>query len=603
MAYKPIESYGVIGDMHSVALVGMDGAIDWCCLPDFDSPSVFAAILDDQKGGTFCIQAIEEGSRKQMYLPDTNILVTRFLSQEGVGEVTDFMPIEEPTTGRRAMLHEIVRIVRCVRGEVRFRLFCKPAFDFAQMPHEVYLDPRGAIFEGSTIRFALLSPIPLERRGGAAVAEFTLRAHESATFILSHVEQEFHGEILDGRLIGERALAETTLFWNRWIGKCRYQGRWREMVHRSALVLKLMTFQPTGAIVAAPTCSLPEEIGGVRNWDYRFTWIRDAAFTIYAFLRLGYTEEAAQFMTWVQERAKERDPGIPLQIMYGIDGRHALPEEHLDHLDGYRGSRPVRVGNAARNQLQLDIYGELMDSIYLYNKYASPISYDLWVYLRDILDWVCENWQQPDHGIWEVRGELQPFVHSKMQCWVALDRGLRIATKRGLPANYDKLRRVASEIYETTVEKGWNEERQSFVQFFGSDAMDATNLLLCLMMFLSPSDPRMLSTLDATMKELVSDSLVYRYEIGRAAGDGLPGREGTFSVCTFWLVEVLARAGRLAEARLIFEKMLTYANHVGLYAEQIGPSGEALGNFPQAFTHLGLVSAALDLDRKLSGAV
>jgi GH15 family glucan-1,4-alpha-glucosidase len=263
----------------------------------------------------------------------------------------------------------------------------------------------------------------------------------------------------------------------------------------------------------------------------------------------------------------------------------------------------VRVGNAARNQLQLDIYGELMDSIYLYNKYASPISYDLWVYLRDILDWVCENWQQPDHGIWEVRGELQPFVHSKMQCWVALDRGLRIATKRGLPANYDKLRRVASEIYETTVEKGWNEERQSFVQFFGSDAMDATNLLLCLMMFLSPSDPRMLSTLDATMKELVSDSLVYRYEIGRAAGDGLPGREGTFSVCTFWLVEVLARAGRLAEARLIFEKMLTYANHVGLYAEQIGPSGEALGNFPQAFTHLGLVSAALDLDRKLSGAV
>jgi pentatricopeptide repeat protein len=287
--------------------------------------------------------------------------------------------------------------------------------------------------------------------------------------------------------------------------------------------------------------------------------------------------------------------------MYGIDGRHALPEEHLDHLDGYRGSRPVRVGNAACKQLQLDIYGELMDSIYLYNKYASPISYDLWVYLRDILGWVCENWQQPDHGIWEVRGGLQPFVHSKMQCWVALDRGLRIATKRGLPANYDKLRAVASEIYETTVEKGWSEERQSFVQYFGSDAMDATNLLLCLMMFLSPTDPRMLSTLDATMKELVSDSLVYRYEIGKAAGDGLEGREGTFSVCTFWLVEVLARAGRLDEARLIFEKMLTYANHVGLYAEQIGPSGEALGNFPQAFTHLGLISAAFDLDRKLSG--
>ena len=601
MAYKPIESYGVIGDMHSVALVGMDGAIDWCCLPDFDSPSVFAAILDDKKGGTFCIQAVEESSRKQMYLPDTNILVTRFLNKEGVGEVTDFMPVQDPRSGTRALSHEIVRIVRCVRGEVRFRLLCKPAFDFARMKHDVYLDPRGAIFEGSTIRFALISPISLERTDdGGAATEFTLRAGQSATFVLSHFEQDLPGGMLDSRVIGEQALAATTRFWNRWIGKCRYQGRWREMVHRSALVLKLMTFQPTGAIVAAPTCSLPEEIGGVRNWDYRFTWIRDAAFTIYAFLRLGYSEEAAQFMSWIQDRAKERDPGLPLQIMYGIDGRHALPEEHLDHLEGYRGSGPVRVGNAARNQLQLDIYGELIDSIYLYNKHASPISYDLWVCLRDILDWVCDNWQRPDHGIWEVRGGMQPFVHSRMQCWVALDRGLRIATKRGLPADYDKLRRVASEIYETTVEQGWNEDRQSFVQFFGSDAMDATNLLLCLMMFLSPADPRMLSTLDATMKELVSDSLVYRYEIGKAAGDGLAGREGTFSVCTFWLVEVLSRVGRLDEARLIFEKMLTYANHVGLYAEQIGPSGEALGNFPQAFTHLGLISAAFDLDRKLS---
>jgi GH15 family glucan-1,4-alpha-glucosidase len=285
--------------------------------------------------------------------------------------------------------------------------------------------------------------------------------------------------------------------------------------------------------------------------------------------------------------------------MYGIDGRHALPETVLDHFEGYRGSRPVRVGNAARNQLQLDIYGELLDSIYLYNKHATPISYDLWAYLREILDWVCENWRLPDHGIWEVRGGVQQFVHSKMQCWVALDRGLRIAEKRGLPADYARLRRVSGEIYETVVREGWSAERNSFVQYFGSDATDASNLLLPLMMFLSPRDPRMLSTLDATMEDLVSDSLTHRYEIGRAAGDGLPGREGTFSVCTFWLVETLARAGRLEEARLIFEKMLTYANHLGLYAEQIGPSGEALGNFPQAFTHLGLIGAAYDLDRRL----
>jgi GH15 family glucan-1,4-alpha-glucosidase len=599
MAYKPIESYGVIGDMHSVALVGMDGSIDWCCLPDFDSPSIFAAILDDRKGGTFCIRAAADGSRKQMYLPDTNILVTRFLSPDGLGEVVDFMPISEPAQGKRALLHEIVRIVRAVRGAVQFRLECRPAFDFARQPHEVHLDSRGAIFETPRRKFALISPVRLSREGPAAVCEFTLRENESATFILTHFEDDLGGEILDSRHIGEQALAEATAYWKSWIGKCRYHGRWREMVYRSALALKLMTFQPTGAIVAAPTCSLPEEIGGVRNWDYRFTWIRDAAFTIYAFLRLGYTEEAAQFMAWLQERAKERDPQNPLQIMYGIDGRHALPEQHLDHLDGYRGSRPVRVGNEARNQLQLDIYGELLDSIYLYNKHASPIAYDLWIYLREILDWLCENWQRPDHGIWEVRGGVQQFVNSKMQCWVALDRGLRIATKRGLPADYDKMRRVASEIYETVVREGWSEKRQAFVQYFGSDAMDATSLLLCLMMFLSPADPRMVSTLRATKHDLLSDSLVYRYEIGKAAGDGIAGREGTFSVCTFWLVEVLARSGRLDEARLIFEKMLTYANHLGLYAEQIGPSGEALGNFPQAFTHLGLVSAAFDLDRKL----
>jgi GH15 family glucan-1,4-alpha-glucosidase len=339
--------------------------------------------------------------------------------------------------------------------------------------------------------------------------------------------------------------------------------------------------------------------GGTRNWDYRYTWIRDAAFTIRAFLVLGYTEEATNFMNWLQQRAKEHETDGPLLVMYGIDGRHDLPEVTLDHLDGCRGSRPVRIGNAASRQLQLDIYGELIDSIYLYNKSVNPISYDLWQYLCRMLEWVCENWKNKDHGIWESRKGPEHFVYSKMQCWVALDRGLRIALQRGLPLDQEALRKASGEIYEAVMQHGWCEKRQSFVQYFGSDAIDANTLLLPVMLFLSATDPRMRSTLARVQQELVSDSLVYRYEIGRATGDGLPGKEGTFSICTFWLVEVLARMGKIGEARFVFEKMLTYANHVGLYAEEIGPTGEAMGNFPQAFTHLGLINAASTLNRAL----
>ncbi len=594
MPYKPIESYGVIGDLHSVALVGNDGSIDWCCLPHFDSPSVFGAILDERKGGFFRIAVEHESSHRQLYLPETNVLITRFLSEEGVGEVIDFMPIVPKGQPKCA---EIVRIVQSVRGTLPCRLDCRPAYDYARADADVTICPQGAVFRCPGADFALLAPVPLEQESGGVSARFSLAPGQKMVFRFRHGRAE---ELLEAPNDGEEALFRTTKFWRKWLNKGQYEGRWREMVERSALALKLLTFEPTGAIVAAPTSSLPEEIGGVRNWDYRYTWVRDAAFTIYAFLRLGYYEEAGGFMHWLETRAKEKDSATgPLQIMYRIDGSPEMPEFELPHLEGYRQSGPVRMGNAAAEQLQLDIYGELIDSIYLYDKYVTPVSYDLWLKIRGMLRWVARNWESPDEGIWEVRGGRRQFVYSKMQCWVALDRGLRLALKRGLPNNREWLRSTRDRIYESIMRNGWNAERRSFVQYYGAEALDASNLLMPLVRFLSPTDSRMLATLDRTIEDLVSDSLVYRYEIGIGAGDGLTGSEGTFSVCTFWLVEALARAGRIDDARLIFEKMLTYANPLGLYAEQIGPSGQALGNFPQAFTHLGLISAAFCLDRLL----
>jgi GH15 family glucan-1,4-alpha-glucosidase len=594
-AAEPIENHAIIGDLNTVALVALDGSIDFMCFPRFDSPSVFAALLDPERGGHFSIAPELDGAhRKQLYLPDSNILLTRFLSADGVVEISDFMPVDEA-----AVSHNLVRRVKCVRGDVRVRIVCAPRFNYARSSHRIERSEKEVVFasegeDGCVLR--LRASVPLTVENGDVSATLTLRPDESASFVLEDARENLPCN-------AERYVADsfksTLNYWRNWIGHCRYVGRWRETVNRSALALKLLVCDPFGSLVAAPTFGLPEVIGGERNWDYRYTWIRDASFTIYALMRLGYTEEAGAFNRWIEQRCRELNPDGSLQIMYGVDGRHELLEASLPHLRGYQGSQPVRIGNGAWNQLQLDIHGELMDSVYLYDKWGEPISHDLWQNLVRLIDWVCKNWQQPDEGIWEVRGGRQEFLYSRLMCWVAIDRGVRLARKRSFPAPLGAWMEARDAIYNQIFTDFWCAEKQTFVQHKNATTVDAACLLMPLVRFIAPTDGRWLSTLRAIERELVEDSLVHRYRVGNAAPDGMPGKEGTFSMCTFWYAECLARAGDPRQGRFIFEKMLGYANHVGLFAEELGPEGEHLGNFPQAFTHLGLISAAYALDRAL----
>ncbi|TMR21995.1 glycoside hydrolase family 15 protein [Nonomuraea turkmeniaca] len=595
--YLPIAEHGLIGNLRSVALVGTNGTIDWYCCPAFDAPSVFAAILDADQGGSFELAVDAPARTKQFYFPDTNVLITRFFSEDGVGEIQDFMPVTGPP--RETDRHRLIRRVLCVRGSLPFRARVAPRFGYGAHPHTARLVNDMTIFESAGLSLALTATVPVECDGQDVRAAFKLVEGESAVFALDRVDTDVpprgcpHTE-------AEEQFAATVAFWRRWLSASRYRGRWREMVHRSALTLKLLTYAPTGAIVAAPTTSLPEQIGGERNWDYRYVWIRDAAFCVYALLRLGFTGEAKAFMTFLTKHVSLRGDGSegPLQIMYGIDGRTDLPEHELGHLAGYRGSAPVRVGNAAAGQLQLDIYGALIDSVYLYDKWAQPVSSEHWDAVCALVDWVCDHWDQPDEGVWETRGGRKNFLYSRLMCWVAIERAMRMAGRRGLPADIPRWREARDTIYRQIMRRGWSAARQAFVQHEDGDVLDAALLMMPLAKFVSPTDPKWLSTLDALTSDLVSDSLVYRYD-PEVSPDGLRGEEGTFSICSFWYVEAMVRAGRVDEARLAFEKMLTYANHLGLYAEEIGHTGEQQGNFPQAFTHLSLISAAFNLDRAL----
>ncbi|MEH1165375.1 glycoside hydrolase family 15 protein [Micromonospora sp. CPCC 205539] len=605
--YPRVGDHGLIGDLQTAALISKNGTVDWFCAPRFDSPSIFGALLDRRKGGfsQFSPDGVDYTS-KQLYLPETPILITRFLSVDGVGELLDFMPV----TGEQATdHHRLVRMVRMVRGSMRFRLDCQPRFNYGRDPFELEVYSEGDVFRSATLALTL-SPFKNSRRfvdqpdirrdEGGVSAVLTLHEGDTAGVVIEtecpHPPRAMTTEE------AQELLDETRDHWRRWLGGSRYTGRWREMVERSAMTLKLMTYAPTGALVAAPTAGLPEQVGGERNWDYRYTWIRDASFSVHALLGLGFTDEARKYLGWLDARIRDAQDGdTPLQVMYRIDGSSDLPEEVLGHLEGYCGSAPVRVGNGAAGQLQLDIYGEALNSLERADREGLLAPYEGWRKTAQLVDWLCEHWDQPEDGIWETRSGRQDFTYGRMMSWVALDRAIRIAQRRGRPSDIVRWTKERNAIYEQVFARGFHRDRGAFVQHYRTDILDASLLTMPSLGFISATDPMWESTLRAMDAELVSDSLVYRYD-PTASPDGLAGTEGTFSMCTFWYVDALAMAGRLDEARLTMEKMHTYSNPLGLYSEEIAPTGEQIGNFPQAFSHLALINTSLHLDKLLNDA-
>jgi GH15 family glucan-1,4-alpha-glucosidase len=586
--YKPISAYGVIGDTRTAALIGADGSIDWCCFPRFDSASAFGAILDDERGGRFRIRPAAPYTSQQRYFPLTNILVTSFHLHDGSGafELLDFMPAPEGVAPI-ASPHEIHRRLRGLHGAVELEVCFEPRFDYARAETRLRRTGAGVFAADGVESLALSTPEPVEWEldddARTALTRYTIKPGNERWLVLRWGVDE--PEAVEPAAC-QRKLEETASFWNTWAGRLSYTGLYRADVERSALALKLLFYEPTGAVVAAATTALPEEIGGVRNWDYRYCWLRDAAFTLSALNAVGLHDEARRFVEYLHFIAAKSDG--PLQIMYGVGGERELTEEELPHLSGYRDSRPVRIGNGAHSQLQLDVYGELLAAVSLWHQ-QHLVDQDFWHLLVGIVDWVAENWRRPDSSIWEIRGEPRHYVYSKVMCWVALDRAIRMADELGAPPGIDRWREERDAIHAEVLERGWDEERQSFVQSYGTQALDAANLLIGYYGFLPGDDPRMKGTIAATIRELTRDGMLYRY----TNQDGLPGREGVFSICTFWLADALVLAGDKEHAERIFRRMLRLANPLGLYSEQIEPAtGDFLGNFPQAFTHIALINTA-----------
>ena len=588
---RPIAGHGAIGNMATIALVALDGAVDFLCWPDFDSPSIFAALLDPEQGGHFTI-APEDGDMRvvQTYLPATNVLLTQWLGEESSVHVTDYM------AGPEQLGHGPARMLRRVHvtsGEVRIRVDCQPRFDYARQRPEVAAGQDQAVFSApGAPRLRLSAPVAFEAADGGATASIVMHEGDVIDFVL---DEDGDPPLQAGA--GDALLREVVQYWQTWSQRSTYRGRWREAVTRSALVLKLMTSCRHGSIVAAATFGLPEVLGGSRNWDYRATWIRDASFTVYALMRLGYIDEAKAFTRWTAELPKHDPSDGHLRIMYAFDGSPVGEETELDHLAGYANSKPVRIGNAAASQLQLDIFGALLDSIYLSNKYGEAISHADWVGVCQVVNFVCDNWKRPDAGIWEGREPEREHLHSQLMCWVAVDRALRLASKRSLRAPFDRWIAARNEISGYIWETFWNKELGHFVRSKGSRNVDGAMLMMPLVRFIGSTDPQWLATLDAIGDQLSHDALVQRYD----RDDGLEGQEGAFAACSFWYVECLARAGRIDHARNNMEKLIAYGNHVHLYAEEFTNKAELLGNFPQAFTHLALISAATYLDAAIEG--
>ena len=597
MAYKPIDQYGLIGDMNSAALVGTDGSIDWCCFPRFDSPSVFAAILDDKKGGRFQIApTAPDAAVHQAYLPDTNILSTQFSTPTGELTLIDFMPLSNGDSSLKSP-HEIHRIVRCTAGSVEVRCAFQPRLDYARARTSLSRIRGGVMARGSHQVLSLCSQVPLEIGDGDASAHFTLRHGEEAVFVLCYGHRAPHK--VDTYRTHQK-FDETKVYWEVMASGITYDGMWRDEVVRSFLLLRLMIYEPTGAIIAAPTTSLPERINGSRNWDYRHAWLRDSSFTMDVLYRMGHTEDAAQHLRWLLDQCNVTNGRT--RIVYGVSPRSSLRETTLDHLEGYRGSRPVRIGNGAARHLQLDVFGEVILGIYALHRDGGVITDDAWSLVENFAEVVCKNWQLKDRGVWEVRGPKQHFVYSKIMCWAALDRAVRLAEALGRDGDVGHWRQVAETVKNEVLQHGWSERKQAFVQRYDSDTLDASNMVIPFIRFLPPDDSRILSTIEAISRELSDGPFVRRYN-PEETPDGLEGeQEGAFTLLSFWLIGSLVYTGQIDKAKEYFEQMLGCANHLGLFAEMIDPTTkELLGNFPQAYSHIGLIHTARNLSRALTG--